>query len=97
MKKVRILVVLGAVLALAVAVVPQTEAGRGSGGDDVAFMSYSPGGGLIDADFFFTGQVTCNITCANGKRTSEEVDDEQGCIDACNDFCNTDRCRILAE
>lgn len=95
MKLVSTLVLLCAAVALMVVSVPSTQAGNGQGqGEDVAFMFYSPGGGLTDAGFDFTAQITCNITCANGKTTSTEVDDEQGCIDDCNDFCNTTNCVI---
>jgi len=96
MKLVSSLVVLCAVLGLMVAMTPVTEAGGGQGqGADIAFMSYSPGGGLTDAGFDFTAQITCNITCSSGKTTSTEVDDEQGCVEDCNEFCNTTTCRIL--
>jgi len=96
MKLVSSLVVLCAVLGLMVTMTPVTEAGGGQGqGDDIAFVSYSPGGGLTDAGFDFTAQVTCNITCASGKKKSTEVDGEDECVAACNDFCDTTTCRIL--
>jgi|GEM_PF-1814699 len=96
MKIVRILVVLCAVAALAVAFAPRTQAGNGSANSgDVAFMSYSPGGGLSDSGIVFTSTVTCNITCLDGSTDSQDVEDAQGCVDACNEFCHTTTCRLL--